>query len=140
MIEFLHIVDTACVELWEVCDGKIHCLDHTDELNCKEWDCSPGFWKCSRDGSQCIKADRVCDGIIGDCIDLSDEQDCQDWICADGMWHCQDGKKCIPDVKRCDGQVDCQDVSDELVIIGHEKQGCGTVSDKVPISLIVLKW
>ncbi len=98
-----------------MCDGTIQCLDNSDEKNCTAWNCAEGHWKCSRNQIQCIRIEKVCDGIIGDCRDSSDELNCKDWECTDGWWGCQDGKKCIPESKRCDGQVHCGDLSDELV-------------------------
>ena len=31
----------------------------TDELECLTWECVAGYWKCSRNQTQCIKLEQV---------------------------------------------------------------------------------
>ncbi len=89
------------------------CLDGADEgPACKQYDCLPGYWKCS-DGLQCIRNSHRCDGktwkdsnhnvrgisaddidnMLG-CFDRSDEHNmfCG---CKPDEWPCADGQVCL---------------------------------------------
>lgn len=66
-----------------MCDGRLHCTDASDEVNCPTeapytseaaLKCRLGLKSC-KDGSDCIMYSHVCDGEV-DCKDGSDEEDC----------------------------------------------------------------
>ncbi len=103
-----------CIEYTQVCDGKVHCLDGTDELSCQNWTCSEMSIKC-QDGLQCIFKGSVCDGHT-DCRDFSDEDSgfCETYKCLPGYTKCANNMQCIKTNLICDGNFDCKDISDEL--------------------------
>ena len=92
------------------CNGDLEsCDDGSDEAPSVCANCTmPGLHMC-RDGSQCIKDERRCNGIL-DCVDGSDEAD--SWsnctVCAQN-----DTVQCpgFPDncAKVCDGDATCPD-------------------------------
>ncbi|KAH8400685.1 hypothetical protein KR009_000325 [Drosophila setifemur] len=107
-----------CIHLDELCDGKAHCLDASDETSAmcaKVW--CPGYsFRCSY--GACVASTAVCDGMR-DCVDGSDELR---WLCRAQMqqancdnWemYCSSGQ-CVPYSKLCDGVKDCLDGDDEL--------------------------
>ena len=80
----------SCVSRSLVCDGRSHCQDGSDELDCPSISAAPSrsaappqsdVLKCRvgsrpcRDGRQCVLYSHECDGET-DCEDGSDEQDC----------------------------------------------------------------
>ncbi|XP_033248130.1 sortilin-related receptor [Drosophila miranda] len=107
-----------CIQLDQLCDGRAHCLDASDEtveMCGKVW--CPGYsFRCSY--GACVASTVVCDGQH-DCVDASDEER---WLCRAQMqqancdnWemYCQSGQ-CVPYSKLCDGKKDCLDGDDEL--------------------------
>lgn len=38
--------------------------------------------------------------------------------CSDSEWKCASGRQCVPVAWKCDGEVDCQDSSDETACVG----------------------
>jgi len=81
----------SCVSKSLVCDGRAHCHDGSDELDCPAvapaapqtygLKCRKGSKAC-RDGRQCVLHSHVCDGEP-DCEDGSDEEGCQQ-ACKEG--------------------------------------------------------
>ncbi len=53
------------------CNGRIDCIDGSDEKACEEVTCAAGSIKCA-DNLQCIKVWAICDGMTH-CLDVSDE-------------------------------------------------------------------
>ncbi len=74
----------SCVSQSLVCDGRSHCHDGSDEVNCQSvtppavqtniLKCRMGSRLC-RDGKECVLYSHVCDGER-DCRDGSDEEGC----------------------------------------------------------------
>ncbi|CAG0918395.1 unnamed protein product [Notodromas monacha] len=127
--------DGRCISENYRCDGVAQCSNGVDEIGCDV--CGPDRYRC-RNG-QCVPASARCNGAY-DCFDSSDEIDCgvqgcrlvpkpgivypqigssnltlhHDYVCdcAEFEISCRSGG-CVNATKRCNGQVDCPDRSDE---------------------------
>ena len=95
-----------------LCDGKIDCLDGSDESNCSTFECNSqyGMFQCE-DNSECISLSNYCDHRI-DCSDSSDEHRCHYPSCSSDEYECHNGQ-CVQLTQLCDLSVDCFDNSDE---------------------------
>lgn len=56
-----------------MCDGKSHCQDQSDELDC--WEQTKSCEHRCKDNKRCIPKNFLCDGER-DCVDGTDEVDC----------------------------------------------------------------
>ncbi|KAL6260239.1 hypothetical protein P5V15_007772 [Pogonomyrmex californicus] len=112
-----------CIPFAEVCNGYKDCSDGSDEnaTICRENICPENTFRCSYGG--CVHQEVVCDGVK-DCIDGTDEDsntctaaDCEDEECLQykcrDEFACENGRRCLPMAKTCDGIRHCADASDE---------------------------
>lgn len=105
-----------CIEAKMFCDGKVDCLDKSDEddIKCKTQDCNISQFKCN--SGQCIAKKLRCDKNVN-CLDGSDEWNCpidgKTQICNDLQVQCQNSTVCIYRNQICDLNPDCPDNSDE---------------------------
>ncbi|XP_022104410.1 low-density lipoprotein receptor-related protein 2-like isoform X2 [Acanthaster planci] len=106
--------NARCIPLSYLCDEYDDCRDgnHTDERNCPEVTCRPGFVSCPNNHI-CIHPYWRCDGD-NDCLDNSDENPlyCQQQDCTENGHRCDSGQ-CISGLWLCDDDLDCLDGSDE---------------------------
>ncbi|XP_061555254.1 LDL receptor repeat-containing protein egg-1-like [Phycodurus eques] len=75
----------SCVSRALVCDGRSHCVDGSDEVNCpavaslvtlvNALKCRKGSRLC-KNGIECVSYSHMCDGER-DCKDGSDEEECE---------------------------------------------------------------
>ena len=103
-----------------LCDGKMECLDSSDEENCIHYKCLDNARKCANK-MQCVHENSICDGEI-DCIDGSDE------LCKASclksplnnntiIRRCtEDSRVCVPVERYCDRLPDCPLGSDEAAL------------------------
>lgn len=77
-----------CISQNLICDGRSHCGDGSDEINCPtiaSTAAQPNILKCRTgsklcgDGTECVLHSHVCDGEE-DCQDGSDERECGELI------------------------------------------------------------
>ncbi len=109
-----------CIKRSDVCSFLAECPDESDEdpEMCREWQCSPGYWKC-KDGSGCVELSMVCNERYRGrpvCRDGSDQWHCKTEHCPVGMFTCKDNSGCILNDFVCDGLgsfESCADFSDE---------------------------
>lgn len=107
-----HCNSGECINEDNLCDGKEHCKDGSDETrDCFNIiPCSSDFlFQC--DYGACINKVRQCDGKY-DCKDKSDETEFACKKCGRADFVCDSGQ-CISSENVCDGSVDCKDRSDE---------------------------
>uniref|UniRef100_A0A6Q2XSV2 SCO-spondin n=1 Tax=Esox lucius TaxID=8010 RepID=A0A6Q2XSV2_ESOLU len=113
-----------CVSVTALCDGRLNCKDHSDEIDCALWIstttndgglprvlCVEGQFSCRLFG--CVDAEAVCNGHQ-DCVDGSDEdhRPAPPSPCSPKQFSCSSGE-CVHLDKRCDLRRDCADGSDE---------------------------
>nr|XP_061781469.1 sortilin-related receptor-like isoform X2 [Nerophis lumbriciformis] len=139
-----------CIPTWWKCDGENDCGDWSDESECTGGEsphtvapapssCAPNRFHCGT--GACIINTWVCDGYA-DCPDGSDELGCptvngsvtqtpvftkapsSSGRCTLGQFLCRRPPRCIPSWQRCDGQVHCQDGSDEYQCPTHKPLFC----------------
>ncbi|KAI9589328.1 putative vitellogenin receptor [Glossina fuscipes] len=111
-----------CLMETQICDGRAHCPDGSDETLCNEKKknhtkilCTMEEFRCHT-GEQCIEAKKRCDHIKH-CYDGSDEEHCDKFdkshYCHFHQHKCNNGH-CVDFSVLCDGFNDCGDNSDEI--------------------------
>ncbi len=102
----------TAIDEYNVCDGKSHCWDASDESQevCENWQCPIKMSKCDDDENRC---GMVCDGVIN-CISGSDETNCKEFLCLPWMSKCANGVECVFNIYICNGMSNYNDGSDEL--------------------------
>ncbi|CAD5112749.1 DgyrCDS1968 [Dimorphilus gyrociliatus] len=133
------------------CDNYVDCSDGSDES-----DCIPGLpAKCYNDTTQficgsyptpgpvCLTKQQLCDRRFNCLHTALDEKVCSH-KCLGNTFAC-DGKdpknyKCIPFVKRCDGQNDCIDGTDELYCGKYLRpKNISTICNRIILNAELLK-
>ncbi|XP_063907725.1 sortilin-related receptor-like isoform X2 [Zophobas morio] len=133
-------LQNKCIPHSWVCDDDIDCPDGRDEMNCKTTTPKPPknktcehAWMFQCANQQCIPSWWKCDDA-DDCGDGSDEVMCHNTTttttttmkpttvidpdtpsCKNTEFRCKSSpNSCIPQMWHCDGEMDCNDGSDEL--------------------------
>ncbi|XP_050331107.1 basement membrane-specific heparan sulfate proteoglycan core protein isoform X14 [Bactrocera neohumeralis] len=107
--------DGRCLPLEYFCNGRVECLDGTDERDCPDTKpeatvCQPDEYRCR--AGNCIDSARRCNRVP-DCPD-GDDEDASCLIgCREDEYLCKDGMRCISNSKICDRVTDCIDADDE---------------------------
>ncbi|XP_069067879.1 MAM and LDL-receptor class A domain-containing protein 1 isoform X2 [Pleurodeles waltl] len=147
---FTCIYTSQCVAWSSICNGKVDCVDGTDEMNCPSeipstsptWMCKGNEYQCD---AECIPSLLRCDGVP-DCKFSEDESSCTYRDCFNGSLFCESTNVCMPVSQRCDGIRDCIDFSlDEsscsVCPVGYCKNG-GTcfILNEVPLCRCTEEW
>ncbi|XP_050331114.1 basement membrane-specific heparan sulfate proteoglycan core protein isoform X20 [Bactrocera neohumeralis] len=114
--------DGRCLPLEYFCNGRVECLDGTDERDCPDTKpeatvCQPDEYRCR--AGNCIDSARRCNRVP-DCPDGDDEDASCHFEPDPALSECDiyefecDYSRCIPIEKKCDGYPDCDDETDEL--------------------------
>ncbi|XP_018799861.1 PREDICTED: basement membrane-specific heparan sulfate proteoglycan core protein isoform X10 [Bactrocera latifrons] len=118
--------DGRCLPLEYFCNGRVECLDGTDERDCPYTKpevtvCQPDEYKCR--AGNCIDSARRCDRVP-DCPDGDDEDASCLISCREDEYLCKDGMRCISNSKVCDRVTDCIDADDEDGCEGSGESAC----------------
>ncbi|XP_049312043.1 basement membrane-specific heparan sulfate proteoglycan core protein isoform X29 [Bactrocera dorsalis] len=123
--------DGRCLPLEYFCNGRVECLDGTDERDCPDTKpeatvCQPDEYKCR--AGNCIDSARRCDRVP-DCPDGDDEDaSCPAKIECPRLKFLCNGT-CVDWSLYCNGKIDCDD--------GQDEKNCdGTERDKDVIELV----
>ncbi|XP_018799863.1 PREDICTED: basement membrane-specific heparan sulfate proteoglycan core protein isoform X11 [Bactrocera latifrons] len=128
--------DGRCLPLEYFCNGRVECLDGTDERDCPYTKpevtvCQPDEYKCR--AGNCIDSARRCDRVP-DCPDGDDEDASCQLATVAAKIECPRLKflcngTCVDWSLYCNGKIDCDDEQDE-------KNCDGTERDKDVIELV----
>nr|XP_006820069.1 PREDICTED: uncharacterized protein LOC100370225 [Saccoglossus kowalevskii] len=106
--------NSSSIPIQLMCNGFPNCNDGSDEVNCEDYPCPPGMFKCAVT-YLCVDETKRCDGS-NDCVevmlipfDLSDEENCENYDCLSDRKLCsnKDGNYCLDNTSWCDGSDDC---------------------------------
>ncbi|XP_049312044.1 basement membrane-specific heparan sulfate proteoglycan core protein isoform X30 [Bactrocera dorsalis] len=121
--------DGRCLPLEYFCNGRVECLDGTDERDCPDTKpeatvCQPDEYKCR--AGNCIDSARRCDRVP-DCPDGDDEDaSCPAKIECPRLKFLCNGT-CVDWSLYCNGKIDCDDGQDEKncdVATRHTPEDC----------------
>ena len=116
----------AAREVKKTCDGLTNCLDRSDE-RADRCDCSSDFLmrNCGELENVCVRQDLLCSATSRETHLCPNSWDMSPHLCNGTCYlrfpglkddlhqPCHNGEKCLSVVSWCDGNVDCEDESDE---------------------------
>lgn len=124
----------TCLQLDDICNGYPNCPNSFDELSCT---CTAQQYKCN--GSRCLNSVFLCDGVE-DCPNGDDESHPTCVTCTSGQFKCHKNNTCVDYRARCNGVINCPDMSDEKKCLNLATQGSVVLATWTGNSSMPMCW